>query len=164
MHAVVRTDNMAGTDVRSLLVSVKYVPSDVATAIDNGNIVKLGALISGEREIYAGSTPGKTDALKDIVLVASPEVMYDERFKDLGDYENEAGKILRGYRLHSGDIFSVTAEALANATPAVSQLIELVDGTKLGNVGTATQGSTVIGKIIAKEVVGAKTFYVIKID
>ena len=169
MYAVVRTDNMAATDTRSLLVSAKYfvVNEDsekVATAIENGNVIKLGGLISGEREVFEGGVVAATDKLDDVVLVASPEVMYDERKHNLHDFINEAGKIVRGYRLHSGDIFSVTAEALAVASPAVNQIVELAAGTKLKNVASATQGSTVVGKIIAKDTVGGKDFFVIKVN
>ena len=170
-YAIVRTDNMAGTDVRSLLVSVKYFvtdnsgdePVDVETAIENGNVLKIGALLDGEREIYKGSAVAASDKLEDVVLIASPEVMYDERKKNLDEYINEAGKICRGYHIHAGDCFSVTAEALKNASPAVGQVIELAAGTKLNNVSSATASSTVVGKIIAKDIVGSKEFFAIKV-
>lgn len=170
-YAIVRTDNMAGTDVRSLLVSVKYfvtdstgdAPVDVETAIENGCVVKLGALLAGEREVFKGSAVAKNDAIEDVVLIASPEVMYDERKRNLDEYINEAGKICRGYHIHHGDIFSVTKEALANASPAVGQIIELAAGIKWNNVASATNGATVIGKIIAKDKVGEKEFFAIKV-
>lgn len=172
-HGVVRTDKLMGTDVRSMLVSLNYVVTDnevtTETEIDNGNVVKLGDLKEGEREIYIASTPAATDALADIVLVASPEVMYDERLKDLADYYNEAGKNVRGYRLHSGDIFSLTAEALEGTTGesgtlAVGSVVELQAKTMLKAVASGTSGSTAIGKIIAIDVVGPYTYYVIQVD
>ena len=120
-YAVVRTDKMYGTDVRSGLVSIKYIvvdnsgssPVDVPTAIENGNVLKVGALMGDatkgyEREVYQGSAPAANDALADIVLIATPEVLYDERLHNLSDFRNEADGICRGYRLHTGDIFSVT--------------------------------------------------------
>lgn len=167
-YCVVRTDRMMATDVRSMLESVKYQVADtegamVDTAIENGNVVKVGSLISGEREVKSATTPAATTKLDEVVLVAAPEVMYDERKRNLDEYRNEAGQIVRGYHLHSGDIFSVTAEGLKNASPAVNQVIELAASTKWNNVATATQGSTVVGKIIAKEVVGRYTYYVIQV-
>ena len=53
-HAVVRTDLMAGTDVRSKLVSIEYLGADgnTHTSIDNINIVKVDEIAKGEREIY----------------------------------------------------------------------------------------------------------------
>lgn len=166
-YAVVRTDAMTGTDVRSQLVSVKYMGADgnTPTAIENGNVLKIGALITGEREIYVGSAVAANDKIDDVVLVASPEVMYDERKRNLDDYINEAGKTCRGYHINSGDTFSVTAGALSGSgTPAVGNIIELTSGTKLGFVESATSGSTVVGRIIAVDTVGRYTYYVIKAD
>lgn len=166
-YAVVRTDKMIGTDVRSELVSVRYQPSNVQTDIENGNVVKLGALETGSREIYKGDTPAANDDITAIVLVATPEVMYDERKRNLDEFINEAGTIARGYRLHKHDIFSVTKEALDGAeTPKVGDVVELKAGTKLNVKAAATgatSGSTVIGSIIDKNIVGRYTYYAIEI-
>ena len=165
-YGVVRTDKLMGTDVRSMLESVKYMGAgSTATAIDNGNVVKLdGSLMTGEREIKKGVTPAANDALDTIVLIASPEVMYDERKRNLDEFQNEAGKVCRGYHLHSGDIFSVTKDALDGAaTPAVGNVVELKAGIKLNVAASATSGSTVVGKIIAVDVVGRYTYYVIQV-
>lgn len=164
MNAVVRTDKMFATDNRAGLVSVRYQPGDTMTAIDNGNVVKLGALETGSREVYKGGTPAKTDAISDIVLIATPEVMYDERKRNLDEFKNEAGTIARGYRLHTGDIFSVTIEALsAEATPKAGDIVELDAGTKLKVVTSATEGSTTVGAVIDVNVVGRYTYYVIEV-
>ena len=42
-YGVVRTDNMTGTDVRSELVSVKYMGTgkNTATEIENGSVLTL---------------------------------------------------------------------------------------------------------------------------
>lgn len=162
-HAVVRTDLMAGTDVRSHLVSVKYMgASDTATEIDNGNVVKVGELVAGEREIHVGTTPATDTELKDIVLIASPEIMYEVEKRSLTEFYNEAGSICRGYRLHSGDIFSVTAEAI-DGTASKGSVIELMAGTKLKAVDSATGGSTTVGFVEAVEVRGKLTYYVIRV-
>ena len=166
-YGIVRTDNMYGTDVRAALVSIKYMGADgsTPTAIENGNVLKVGALISGEREVYVGGKVAANDKATDIVLIASPEVMYDERKKNLDEFINEAGKACRGYRLHSGDIFSVTKDALAGkATPAVGDVVELAAGTKLNVAATATSGSTTIGSVIDVNVVGRYTYYAIKVN
>lgn len=175
-HGVVRTDLMYGTDVRAGLVSVKYfvtttedeVDVKTPTEIDNGNVLLLGDLMEGEREIYEGSAPAADSSLNDVVLVASPEVMYDERLRNLSDYYNVAGKACRGYRLHKWDIFSVTKDALDGAEePAVGDVVELKAGTKLNVVAAstgATEGSTVVGKIIAIDVVGKDTLYAIRVS
>lgn len=162
IHAIVRTDLMHGTDNRADLVSIKYMGADgdTPTAIDNGNVLKAGALMKGEREVLVGAAVATGTALNEIVLVASPEVMYDERKRNLEDYENEAGKVCRGYRLRSGDIFSVTKEAFSAEPSAASKVVELAAGTKLK---PAASSASAIGDIIAVDTVGRYTFYVIRI-
>lgn len=166
-YGVVRTDLMFGTDVRTGLVSVKYLGANgsTPTAIENGNVLKLGALVTGEREVYVGSAVAANDAIKDVVLVANPEVAYDERVRNLDQYINEAGKIVRGYRFHKGDVFAVTKDALAGkASPAVEDVVEFAAGTKLNVAASATANSTVLGKIIAVETAGRYTYYVIRVE
>lgn len=172
-YAVVRTDLLAATDVRSKLVSIQYLGANGATptAIENGNVLKVGALKAidathgiYEREIFVGATPAANDALADIVLIDTPEMPYDERAKNLDEFRNEAGDICRGYRLHTGDIFSVTKEALDGvASPAIGDVVELKAGTKLNVAASATSGSTAVGKIIAIDVAGRYTYYVVQV-
>lgn len=167
-YAVVRTDKLTGTDDRARLVSVRYQPVDstsnenVATEIENGNFVLLAGLEDGAREVYVGVEPTASSALTEVVLIASPEVMHDERKKSLDEFINVAGKAARGYRLHSNDIFSVTADAL-DGTPGKDKIVELQGDTKAKVVTSATSGSTVIGKIIDVNVVGRYTYYAIEV-
>lgn len=164
-YAVIRTDNMYGTDVRAGLVSVKYMGTDGQTPaeIENGCVVKLDALVEGEREIFVGKDVAANDNLKDVVIIASPEVMYDEHKHNLDEFINEKGKACRGYRFHDGNTFSVTKEAFDGAEPVVGNIVELKAGTKLNAVGSATSGATTVGKIIAVENAGRYTYYVILI-
>lgn len=166
LHAVVRTDKLTGTDDRARLVSVRYQSESenktTMLAIENGNFLLLGDLEDGSREVYKGSAPAANSKLSAVVLVASPEVMYDERLRGLDKFINEAGTIARGYRLHTNDIFSVTAEAL-DGTPALGKIVELQAGTKAKVVTSATNGSTTIGKIIDVNVVGKYTYYAIEV-
>ena len=161
-YAVVRTDRMEGTGDRNSLISIKYVVNDVETEIENGNVLKRGALMDDEREIFAGAAVAAGDALDDVVLVCSPEVMYDERLRALDDFINVAGKPARAYHMRKGDIFSVTKPGLDGvAEPAVGNVVELKAGTKLNVAASATSGATQVGKIIAIDVVGQYTYYVI---
>lgn len=166
-HAIVRTDNMYGTDVRAGLVSVKFLGEDGSTPaeIDNGHVLKIGELVEGEREVYQGLVPAAGDDLGKIVLVASPEVMYEDGKHSLDNYFNVEGKICRGYHLHTGDTFSVTKEALAGVeAPEVGNAVELAAGTKLSVAAAATDESTQVGRIIAVDIVGPHTFYAIKVN
>lgn len=150
-YAIVKREAMASENVANLRKSFKYLPSGTATAVENGNVVKATSVISGERELLEGSTPLVDTALKDILLVTTPEVMADERKKNLDEFINEAGAIATGDRLISGDIFTVTADAFtAAATVVVGDVVELAASTKLKVVAAATgltSGSTQVGTI-----------------
>lgn len=166
-YGVVRTDNMTGTDVRSELVSVKYMGTakTTATEIENGSVLKASELMDGEREVFLGEDVAKDTPIREVVLIAAPEVPYDERLRNLDEFINPAGKACRGYRLHSGNMFSVTKEALTGlASPAKGDIVELAAGTKLNVAASATSGATTVGKIIDVEIAGRYTYYVIKID
>ena len=170
-YTVFRSDLMSGTDVAADLVSVKYCTVSGSTytpaEIENGSVVKLDKLDASEREVWLGSTPAAGTALSDIVVVDAPEVFYDERKKNLDEWINEAGVPIRGYRLRSGNIFSITADGFdassTTAAKAVDGIVELTAGTKLKAVTSATANSTVVGKIIAVETAGRYTYYVIKV-
>lgn len=146
-YSVVTREAMQSESVANLRKSFKYQPSGVDTAVENGNVVVKGALIDGQREVYTASTPTATSKLADILLVTTPEVLADERLKNLSDFRNEAGSIATGDKLFSGDIFSVTAEGFTG-TPAKGNIVELQAGTKLNAVATLTAGSTQVGTII----------------
>lgn len=150
MYARVRTDNMSGTQVGKDLVSAMYYVSEKATEIENGNVVTIGGLIEGEREIRKATTPTSDTALRDLALVASPEVIKNKNYYGLGEYINKAGSAIRCYRLTPGSIFSVTAEALEGSGIEVGYVVEAMAGTKMSVVNSAT-GATKIGTVIAIE-------------
>jgi hypothetical protein len=153
-YAMVRLDRMHGTDNAGDIVSLRYSPSGTDTVIENGNVVLLGALDTSNREVYVAGTPARDSALAKIALVASPEIVADERYKSLSDFRNAAGAIARGFMLRSGDIFSVTAEAvteISGTAPAVDQVVELQAGTKLKLTASLTSGSTQVGSVYAIE-------------
>ena len=146
-YACVRTDNMSGTRVEKDLVSLK-INSD----IENGTILKVGGLVAGERELRVATIPAVGDALADLAVAATPEVVKDKANYNISDFTNKANEAIRGYRLTSKSVFSVTKEAFAaGQDPAVSNLVELNGSGKLIAVSANTQGSTVVGTVIAKE-------------
>ena len=167
-YAVVRTDKMFGTDNRAGLVSVRYQPEVAGeatpTELENGSVVLLQGLETGEREIYVGVDVKADSDITDVVLIATPEVMRDERKRNLDQFINEAGDPCRGYRFHKGNIFSVTKPALVGKeTPEIGDIVELADGTKLNVAATATQGSTKVGEIIDINLVGKYTYFAIEV-
>lgn len=140
MYAVVRTDKMFGTDNRAGIVSVR-MPAD----IENGSVVALGALEEGSREIYTVAEMEVDTPRERVVLIASPEVIYDEHKHNLDAFINAEGSIARGYFLHPNDIFSVTIEALEFDMDEVDEIevgniVELVNGYRLGVVASLTPG------------------------
>lgn len=146
-YAVVTREKMTSEWVGSARLSAKYLPSGVETAIENSNVVVIGGLINGERELYTTTTPTATSALSAIGVVTTPEVMADERKKNLEDFRNEAGDAITVDRLFSGDIFSVTEDGLTG-TLTKGFVVELQAGTKLKAVATLTAGSTKVGTLI----------------
>lgn len=163
-YGVVRLDNMSGTTDGTLLRSVRFYDGDKEAAIENGRVVLIGDLLDGQREVRKATAPAATSPLNHIGLVAAPELMYDERKRNLTEFIDEAGENVRVYIPHVRDIFSVTAEALdAAAAIAKGNLVELQAGTKLKVVATATDKSTQVGKIVDIETVGSLTYYVIEV-
>ena len=156
IHGVVRTDAMWATNSSAGLLSAKYFVGEEFADIDNGNIVKAEALIEGERELFKAVTPAEGDDTSKIFLVATPEVMYDERLRNLSDFYNEAGQAIRLYPLHVGDMFSVSAEAL-DGEAAVGATVGVQASTKL------KVGGTGVGTIISVEPVGSILFSVIRV-
>lgn len=109
MAKFVRTDNMAATKVPSLIKSAKFYVADVATKIENGELVTIGALVDGEREIHKATTPVEEDTY--IGLVCTPELQYEENgYHGVDTFENAADKVLRVFILQKGDIFSIGNE------------------------------------------------------
>lgn len=162
-YTVVRLDRMSGTTDGSLLRSIRYQESSTDAAVENGRVVALEGLMTGEREIYKAGLPASTTKMEDIVLVASPEYLVDERLKALTDFRNEAGDIARAFKFHSGDCFSATAGAF-DTTPTVGQLVEVkASQNTMHVVSTATAGAIVIGRVSAIETVGSLTYYVVDV-
>lgn len=158
-YTVIRTDNLSGTDQRADLISVRvYDTEDKPIAVENGAIVKVGALEDGEREIYKATLATAEDNLDECAILAGVEVMYDDRARNLDDYINEAGKPIRAYIPRNRNFFSITKEGFVDGSVPV----------KGGKVGIGANGKidaagTGIGECKAVEVAGRYTYYVIQI-
>ena len=153
-HCVVRLDNMSGTTDGTLLRSVRFNNGSADADIDNGMIVKLDSLLPNERELWKALTPEAATPIEEVALVATPEVM--------ADFYNTAGSNASAYKLHAGDIFSVTTDAI-DGTATVGHFVELQANTKLKDVESATGGSTIVGKVIQLETVGSLNYAVIEV-
>ena len=150
-YAIIRTDLMSAIKDASKHVFFKIV----TTAVENGNVLKIGSLVTGERNTYTYATPAVTTPLTSIAIVTTPELMSDERKKNQNEFINAVGTVARAFMFEKGDVFSVTAEAVTNAaTIAVGDIVELAASTKLKIVASATgltSGSTKVGTVIGIE-------------
>ena len=156
-HAMIRTDNLAGTVHGKYLVSIRMTEN-----LDNGCIVVPGAYEAGAREVRTYTAPEADTPVGKIAILASEEVNKEVTYDTVGGFYNKEGAIARGYIFEHGDIFSVTAEAFEEA-PEVGNTIEVKAGSyKLATAKTTT-GATVIGECIAIELDGATTWYVVRV-
>lgn len=162
VHAIVRTDNMSATRDGSLIVSGRfYDAGDNLAAIENANIVLIKDYDKDEREVRIVTVPTADTEIKNVGLVCTPELIYDESKRHgLEDFINEAGKEIRVFRLHANDIFSATKEAF-EGTPAKGSYAVVGNTTKM-KVSEVATGS-VIGKIVEVETVGADTYYAVQV-
>lgn len=154
-YCVVRTDLLAGTDVGANLRSLRFYNAEGKHAeVENGVIAHLEALEDGQREVYKAVAATAGAKLMECALIAAPEVMYDERLRNLDDFINEKGKAVRGYVLHSNDQFSVTAEGFVNGSvPAVGDEVGIGANGKIDAEGTG------LGKCVHIEQAGRYTYY-----
>lgn len=129
--------------------------------IENGAVVKKGAIVDGEREIYTAEIPAKGD---EIFFVANPAWSYKNGIMEQNEdnYINVANKPFRTYGLLADhhDRFGVLDYSITPVTsgtdelaPAVNDYIG-VDGTttKLKNLGTTAPADAdnrgFIGRIV----------------
>ena len=156
-------ENMASTKVGSLLRSAQQ-----ATAIENGSIVKLGDLVTGEADLYnAEAIAAITDTA---YFVDGVELIADEQLtKGLDDYENPANKPFRVRKPMVGDRFSISESmitALAD-TVVVGNIAEIAAGNKLAEVAEATGATataTVVCKIVARWTFGTRAIPMVRLE
>jgi len=163
IHTVMNIDDMSGTKDQSLLVSLKYFDeNDEPAEIDNGSIVEVGDYLDGSREVRKATAPTASTPISKLAVIANPEVIYDEsRQYGLEEYVNAADKVVRGYKLHSNDGYSVTKEGF-NGVPSKGKYVVVGDTTKYEIADSAT--GTVIGKIDDVWTLGRYTFYYIQVS
>lgn len=153
-YAVVRTDNLSGIIDGARLATVHFYNGANKAAIENGNIISLNGL--DEPGVYKAIAPTANQGLGKLALVATPEIMSDRQYKNLDDFINAAGAEVRVYILHSGDVFSVTAEALDGTVGNTTVGVEVQAGTKLKVVTSATNA---VADYLGSDVENGYTYY-----
>ena len=158
-YTVIRTDLMSGTKQFADLVSVRfYDGADKVAKVENGVVVKLTGYENGEREVMKAVAASAGDDLNECAVVAGVEVMYDERKKNLDEFINEAGNIVRAYIPRSRNMFSVTAEGFVGGTAPAKG-----DAVGIGADGKIDASGTGLGTCVDIEVAGRHTYYTIMI-
>lgn len=162
VYAVITREAMASEYDGTKRKSAKfYNGSDAPAEIENGMVVKIAGTIPGEREVLKVVAPEGTEDVADLWIVTTPEVVADERKKNLSDFVNEAGQIITIDKLMPNDIFSLTAEGLAGTAVAGHNVgLASAGGVKLV-VDAATSGmGTVIGTVL--DIANAKVGIMVK--
>ncbi len=157
-YCVIRTDLVSGTKDPDQLVSLRFYANDKAAEVENGVIVELKGYEEGQREVMKAVVATADSNMADCAVVAAPEVMYDERKKNLDEFINEAGKAVRGYRLVDRNLFSWTKEGFVGGTvPTVGGKVGIGANGKLDATGAG------FGECVYIEDAGRYTYYTIKI-
>lgn len=142
------------------------IESVVHTAeLQNGMVINLGDLKAGERELREVAVPATaTLGSEEVLLVYSPEVMYDER-KTLADFTIPAGTPARAYHLTVGDIFTITDDGITGSTVVGQYVVPANGSLRLTAAADLSGGTRFAGKVIAKETfngVAASVIQVVK--
>lgn len=108
-----------------------------ASALDNGNIVKLTtrSATAGEGEVFTAVVPSTSAGLTGLWMVYSGDeiVFTDSRYKgldpDVRNFFTPAAKVVSVYKPALGDIILMTADGFATGTGAGSAFANAIDTT-----------------------------------
>ena len=161
IYTVITREAMASEYDGTKRKSAKFYSSDAPAEIENGMVVKIAGTIPGEREVLKVVAPEGNEDVADLWIVTTPEVVADERKKNLSDFVNEAGQIITIDKLMPNDIFSLTAEGLTGTASAGHNVgLASAGGVKLV-VDAANSGmGTVIGTVL--DIANAKVGIMVK--
>lgn len=129
--------------------SVLIHDAEGEVSVPNGVFVTLGGLAGIGREVKKAVLA--EDATKDVLLVASPEVMY-ETGADIGEFINEAGEVARAFRLADGDVISLTEDLITGVTEENKP--EVGDTFVVGAGGKLVEGAEGVVKFVVREDAG----------
>jgi hypothetical protein len=135
------------------------------TALENGQVVFKGGLVSGEKEIYTAVQP-TTAALptESVYIIKAPEINYDESSyvkKQLGQFRTEANVPARGYEVGKNDIVEISYDALTLlAADAVvgNFLIAANASNKLAESATDAGTAKFAAKILEIKTIGTMQY------
>ena len=104
--------------------------SDAGKDYDNGTLITIGGLADEARfgrEVKEGKLTTAVTGKDEVLMVITPELMYDEKLT-LGDFTNPEDGVARAYRFFDGDIVSLTVGGLPLDVAVGDILVAGADG------------------------------------
>lgn len=157
-YCVVNTDKLSGEIQAADLVSLRFYNAEGEVAeVENGVIVKLEGYEDGQREVFKAVAAEAGADLNECAVIAAPEVMYDERIKNLDEFINAKGKAVRGYIPRSRNEMSFTAEGFVDGNvPVKGAQVGIGANGKIDAAGTG------LGECADVWTLGRYTYYCIR--
>lgn len=152
--ALLRLDRMAADKTDSL----EHVMH--TSALENGMVVAMGDLKTGEREIHAVKVPATATLETDVfVLIAAPEIIYNEVGYTEKDFYIPANKECRAFNFFVGDVFTVSDTLIdlpngVSATAAGGYVSPQNGSTKWLYSATYPTGVRLVCKVEEKDTLG----------
>lgn len=157
-YGVINTSLVKATKTGNIL-SGRYYVGTAPTQIENGNIVKLDSLISGEDNLWKVVAAGGITA-GNLYVVATPEVIYDEGLTSEGALDkfiNLANTNITLVPLEVGDEIDITDECITaiddeDDIPAEgSYVTPSAAGTKWVEVASIAKSEVFYGEIVKRK-------------
>lgn len=157
-YGVINTSLCKATKAGNIL-SGRYFVGTTPTQIENGNIVKLDSLISGEDNLWKVVAAGDVTA-GDLYVVATPEMNYSEDLKSdgaLDKFINPAGANITLVPLEVGDEIDITDECITaiddddDIPVEGSYVTPSATGTKWTEVTSIAKSEVFYGEIVKRK-------------
>lgn len=157
-YGAVRLDKVQGSKTGNL-VSIK----DATNALQNGMVAMVGALVSGEREVFTAVQPVTAKLTTDaVVLIASPEITYNAG-ETVINFVNSAGAVCRGYELVKGDIVTITDNVISGTTVLNQYVIPQNASNQLAAAADLTGATKFAAQVIEKTTLYGQAATVIRV-
>lgn len=157
-HAIFKTGKMASKHIDSYLRNVQS-----ASDLDNGSLVILTGLVTGQPDLWVGATPSDVTA-QEVFVIDDPvrnliNGSYAIDVVDPREFYVPAGRACRARKLVMGDSCYMSAAAFASAPTVGAYAVPANGAFTLAPAANLTGATLVAFKVIATDVtyVGATT-------
>ncbi|MDY8023389.1 hypothetical protein [Paenibacillus polymyxa] len=117
--------------------------------LKNGAITTIGGLVAGQREVVQGATPVDV-TVDEILLVASPEIVYEKEKHNIHDFINKAGERYRAFHYAIGDTVTVTDDMITGTSVKDQYLIPVNGSEKLKAAADLSGGTRFAARVLDK--------------